>query len=114
MSHLKFTKMDSGSKMASLLPSSLFPFPHPYRVLVLLAQSSPCVIHVSPRGLPGLDTAALTTGNATDSAHPRSQSTWQRGEGVLESNVHGERLVHRLPQGVPSLMEASRLILRRH
>ena len=30
MGQFKFTKMDSGSKMASLLPSSLFPFPHPY------------------------------------------------------------------------------------
>lgn len=30
MSHLKFTKVDGGSKMASLLSSSLFPFPHPY------------------------------------------------------------------------------------
>ena len=30
MSHLKFTKMDGGSKMALLLSSSLFPFPHPY------------------------------------------------------------------------------------
>ena len=29
MSHLKFTKVGSGSKMASLLSSSQFPFPHP-------------------------------------------------------------------------------------
>ena len=28
--HPKFTKMDNGSKMASLLPSSLLPFLHPY------------------------------------------------------------------------------------
>lgn len=30
MSYLKFTKMDGGGKMASLLSTSLFPFPHPY------------------------------------------------------------------------------------
>lgn len=33
--------------------------------------------------------------------------------GGLESNAQGGRLVHKLPQGVPSLVEASGLVLRR-
>lgn len=51
MSHLKFTKMDGGSKMASLLSSSLFPFPHPCRARTLISPWLPILLRTRSASL---------------------------------------------------------------